>query len=62
MGKSGEKETVIVNQTINVTTGIQSTVRAEIANLMPQISEAAENAVLGARLRGGSYSKQLVGR
>jgi hypothetical protein len=59
---SGTSDAVIVNQTINVTTGVQSTVRAEIANLMPQISEAAENAVLGARLRGGSYSKQLVGR
>ena len=53
---------VIVNQTINVTTGVQGTVRAEIANLMPQISEAAQNAVLEARMRGGSYSKQLMGR
>lgn len=53
---------VIVNQTINVTTGVQGTVRAEIANLMPQISEAAQNAVLEARMRGGAYSKQLMGR
>ncbi len=59
---SGSGDAVIVNQTINVTTGVQSTVRAEIANLMPQISEAAQNAVLEARMRGGSYSKQLVGR
>ena len=56
------EQQVIVNQTINVTTGVQSTVRAEIANLMPQISEAAQNAVLEARMRGGQYSKQLVGR
>ncbi len=56
------EQQVIVNQTINVTTGVQSTVRAEIANLMPQISEAAQNAVLEARMRGGAYSKQLMGR
>ena len=30
-----------VNQTINVTTGVQQTVRAEIKSLMPQITEAA---------------------
>lgn len=59
---SGTSDAVIVNQTINVSTGVQGTVRAEIANLMPQISEAAQNAVLEARMRGGSYSKQLVGR
>ena len=56
------EQQVIVNQTINVTTGVQGTVRAEIANLMPQISEAAQNAVLEARMRGGAYSKQLMGR
>lgn len=61
-GASALGETVVVNQTINVTTGVQSTVRAEIANLMPQISEAAQNAVLEARMRGGAYSKQLMGR
>jgi DNA repair exonuclease SbcCD ATPase subunit len=59
---SGSQGGVIVNQTINVTTGVQQTVRAEIANLMPQIAESAQNAVLGARMRGGQYSKQLLGR
>ena len=48
---------VTVNQTINVTTGVQQTVRTEIANLMPQIAEATKSAVADARLRGGSYSK-----
>jgi hypothetical protein len=52
---------VTVNQVINVTTGVQQTVRAEIANLMPQISNAAKSAVAEARMRGGSYSKALVG-
>ena len=52
---------VVVNQTINVTTGVQQTVRAEIATLMPQIASAAKNAVADARMRGGNYSKMLVG-
>jgi len=52
---------VVVNQTINVTTGIQSTVRAEIASLMPQIAQAAKGAVADARVRGGNFSKAMVG-
>ncbi len=52
---------VVVNQTINVTTGIQSTVRAEIIQLMPQIAQAAKGAVADARLRGGNFSKAMAG-
>jgi len=52
---------ITVNQTINVTTGVQQTVRAEIATLMPQIANAAKSAVADAKMRGGSYSKMLVG-
>ena len=52
---------VIVQQSINVTTGVQQTVRAEIANLMPQIQAAAKSAVAEARMRGGNYSRALVG-
>jgi phage-related minor tail protein len=47
---------VVINQTINVTTGVQQTVRTEIAALLPQISEAAKSAVLDAKKRGGSFS------
>lgn len=50
---------VVVNQTINVTTGVQQTVRAEIANLLPQISNAAKSAVADARIRGGSFSRAM---
>lgn len=53
---------VVINQTINISTGVQSTVRAEINNLLPQISDAAKKAVLNAKLRGGSFASQLVGR
>lgn len=61
-GSGGMGESIVVNQSINVTTGVQDTVRAEILNLMPQIAETAQNAVLSARMRGGSYSKQLMGK
>lgn len=50
---------VVVNQTINVTTGVQQTVRAEILTLMPQIANAAKSAVADAKLRGGSYAAAL---
>lgn len=52
MGGSGG---VVVNQTINVTTGVQQTVRAEIKSLMPQIADNAKAAVLDAKRRGGAY-------
>jgi len=52
---------ITVVQNINVTTGVQQTVRAEIANLLPQISNAAKSAVADARMRGGGFSKAMVG-
>jgi hypothetical protein len=59
--ESGGQE-VVVNQTLNISTGVANTVRAEIANLMPQIAEATSNAVAQQRMRGGNYSRQLLGR
>jgi len=58
--KLGGSDTVI-NQNINITTGVSQTVRAEIANLMPQITQATKAAVADARMRGGSFSKAMVG-
>ncbi len=58
----GQSQGVVINQTINVTTGVQSTVRAEINNLLPQIKEAAKTAVVNAKRRGGSFGSQMVGR
>jgi hypothetical protein len=58
--KGGDSGITIV-QNINVTTGVQQTVRAEIANLLPQISNAAKSAVADARMRGGGFSKAMVG-
>lgn len=57
-GQSGG-ENIVVN--LNISTGVAQTVRAEISNLMPAISEATKSAVLNARMRGGSFSKGLVG-
>jgi hypothetical protein len=48
---------VVVHQTINVTTGVQQTVRAEIKTLMPQIANASKAAVLDAKRRGGAYGQ-----
>jgi len=51
---------VTVNQTINVSTGVQQTVRTEIKTLMPQIANAAKAAVADAKLRGGSYGRSFA--
>ena len=50
---------VTVNQTINLTTGVSQTVRAEVLNMLPQIADAAKGAVLDAKRRGGSYAAAL---
>ena len=52
---------VTINQTINVSTGVQQTVRAEIQQLLPQISNAAKNAVVDAKRRGGSFAMAFGG-
>lgn len=52
LGGSGSQ----INQTFNVSTGVQQTVRAEIQSLMPQIAAASTQAVLDARRRGGSFA------
>lgn len=54
-GQSGGQN-VVINQTINITTGIQQTVRAEVLSLAPQIAAQAKAAVLDAKKRGGGFS------
>lgn len=51
---------VVINQTINVSTGVQQTVRSEIKSLMPQIAESAKAAVVDAKRRGGSYGRSFA--
>jgi hypothetical protein len=47
---------VVVNQTLHIETGVAQTVRAEIAQLMPQIADNTKAAVLDARRRGGTFA------
>ena len=51
---------VVVNQTINVTTGVQQTVRAEINSMMPKIAEQTKMAVADAKMRGGAYGRMMT--
>lgn len=53
---AGGGDSVVVNQSINVSTGVQQTVRAEVMGMMPQIAEASKAAVLDARRRGGAFA------
>ena len=53
-------ESVVVQQTINISTGVQQTVRNEIRNMLPMISESAKGAVLDAKRRGGSYGRAFA--
>lgn len=57
-GSTGDN--ITVNQTINVSTGVQQTVRTEIKSLMPQIAESAKSAVMDAKRRGGSYGRSFA--
>jgi len=52
---------IIVNQSINVSTGVQETVRAEVINLMPAIRESAAEAVSSRVQRGGNYQRAIRG-
>jgi len=54
--QGGTGSGVVVNQTINISTGVQQTVRAEIMSMAPQIAAQAKSAVLDARRRGGGFS------
>lgn len=51
--------TTVVNQSLNFTTGVQNTVRAEIFNLLPTIQKATLNAVVDQKRRGGAFAQGL---
>lgn len=56
LGGSG----AVVNQTINISTGVSQTVRAEIQGMLPRIMEATKAAVADSKRRGGSYGAMLA--
>lgn len=57
----GGGSTTVVNQSINFATGIVPTVRAEVMQMLPQISDVTKNAVAEAAMRGGTYRRMLQG-
>jgi hypothetical protein len=56
MGGGDGGGTVVINQSLNFALGVQQTVRAEVMNMLPQITNAAKSAVADARMRGGSFA------
>jgi hypothetical protein len=57
-GQSGGGVTIVQN--INVSTGVQQTVRAEIRQMMPQIAQSAKAAVVDSKRRGGNYGRAMA--
>jgi hypothetical protein len=54
-------ESINITQNINVTTGVQQTVRTEIMDMMPLIQAKTSQAVIDSRQRGGSFATALTG-
>ncbi len=48
---------IVINQSLNFSTGVQQTVRSEIIGLMPQIKEQTVKAVAETRSRGGAFAR-----
>ena len=55
---SGGDTTIVQN--INISTGVQQTVRSEIRSLMPEIANTAKAAVADTKRRGGSYGRAFA--
>lgn len=53
-------QATVVNQTINISTGVAQTVRTEVQSMMPRIMEATKAAVADAKRRGGTYGKMMA--
>ena len=49
----------VIHQTIQISTGVAQTVRAEMAALLPQIKRQTIDAVADARMRGGSFAAAM---
>ena len=51
---------VTVVQNLNFSLGVQSTVRAEVMNMLPTINASAKSAVLDAKQRGGAFGEAFA--
>lgn len=56
----GQSGGVTVVQNINISTGVQQTVRSEIRQMMPQIAQSAKAAVVDSKRRGGNYGRAMA--
>ena len=54
---AGATREPVVNQTINVTTGVATTVRAEILSMMPRIKSETISAMIDGKKRGNVVGK-----
>tara|TARA_Y100000361_G_scaffold49803_1_gene43284 strand:- start:473 stop:2419 length:1947 start_codon:yes stop_codon:yes gene_type:complete len=52
---------IIINQNLNFSTGVQSTVRSEVLKLLPTISEVTKASVMDSATRGGNFAKAIRG-
>ena len=52
---------VVINQSVNFATGVETTVRSEVLKLLPTISEVTKASVMDSAIRGGSFSKAVRG-
>ncbi len=59
MLNGGQRQAVIVNQTLNLSPGLQGTVQAEIVRFLPQIKQVSEQSVSEALQRGGNLTRQV---
>ncbi len=50
--RNGGGQNIVINQSINISTGVQQTVRAELQQLMPAIKQQAVQGVQEANMRG----------
>lgn len=58
---AGGGSPIVINQSVNFSTGIVPTVRTEVMKMLPQIAEVTKASVAEAGARGGSYRRSLLG-
>ena len=58
---AGAGAPIVINQSVNFSTGIVPTVRTEVLKMLPQIAEVTKASVAEAGSRGGSYRRSLLG-
>ena len=52
---------IVINQSVNFSTGIVPTVRAEVTKMLPQIASVTKQAVANETNRGGVYQRSIRG-